>query len=555
MLSTFSLFSEVAVTVANFLERVGEDLGKGAKAVGTVLAPVARRTAEVVSGEAPELDAEKRQRQYAMEDQQIAARAQMLENQLAMGEKYGTLTPQQRQQYVDAITGLYSHPRHAGTLMEKLRKVIHPNGAVATPSSVVPSLTDATPKGGTAAADQANSIALAQARYHAQPKKGFDQFLEVYTREQGIDPEMMTEAQIEDAHAKYYQQTHQAMLDKEIVEDPQSPTGFSVSEIDKRTGKVVSSFQGVLPRAGFVPKHRVSYSKDQYGNETMTVSDVTPVIGGAKSAGTETKPAAPSSAPPRPGGVAGAIRPLTSKPGGAPSVVPKTSAPAGLPPLDAAGHIPPSPAVNPQVLELANELLDGKDLKDIPQKAKAPAAELARQYGWEQGTFTPKEKLLINEAGTKLRQLRDSKSLDVLNSTTSRLKIGQVLASADKQNMVGRILSTATAGHLTPEEQEFVRYYNAAVGVISGLAPLTRGGRPTEASIHRLMQEMPSVLQSGNADDARGRLDQLLQEIEVAKGTKGTTPLGATGVGGSLGGTLEDRLNKAYEGSPNAGPH
>jgi hypothetical protein len=309
-----------------------------------------------------------------------------------------------------------------------------------------------------------------------------------------------------------------------MIEDPQSETGFPVAEVDKRTGKVISKYPGVLPRPGFVPKLRVSRSKDQYGNETETVSEITPELG---------KRETPSAAPkPSVGSILGGTKPTTgAKPvtSGAPRPVP----PKQQPQLDANGHIPAGLG-NPQVTELANELLDGRDAKDLPMKARAAAEAMARQFGWEQGTFTPKEKILINEAGAKLKQLKDSPSLDVLDSTESRLKIAQVLESSEKQGFVGRTASALTAGALSQKEQEFVRDYNAAVGVISGLAPLTRGGRPTEASIHRLMQEMPSVLQSSSSADAKARIDQLLQEVQLAAGTKGTTPLGGN-VGNALG--------------------
>ena len=138
------------MAVADFLKDVGEGVKTGAKALGSAVEPVLARTAEVVSGEAPQIDQEKRQQQEKLEDEQIAVKASALENQLAMGQKYGTLTPEQQKQYVDQITGLYSHPRHMGTLMEKLRKVTHPNGAYNTGP-----LPNATPPGGTAAVDEA----------------------------------------------------------------------------------------------------------------------------------------------------------------------------------------------------------------------------------------------------------------------------------------------------------------------------------------------------------------------------------------------------------------
>src|ERR1700744_3103403 len=107
------------------------NIGQGLATAGKAAAPVLSRTAQVLSGEAPQLDQESRQRQQKLEDAALAQKSKILESQLAMGQKYGTLTPDQQQAYVDQISALYSHPRHAGTLMEKLRQAIHPNGATA----------------------------------------------------------------------------------------------------------------------------------------------------------------------------------------------------------------------------------------------------------------------------------------------------------------------------------------------------------------------------------------------------------------------------------------
>jgi hypothetical protein len=164
--------------VADFLETLGKDVAKGASSVGKVLAPIAERTAQVVSGQAPEIDAEQRAQQTKMEDAQIEVRANQLEDQLAIGQKYGTLTPEQQQQYVDQITGLYSHPRHAGTLMEKLRKAVHPNGAVASPGALS-TLKNAVPPGGTLAADnqaKAGLVGQEDEEKKAQALKSIDWF-------------------------------------------------------------------------------------------------------------------------------------------------------------------------------------------------------------------------------------------------------------------------------------------------------------------------------------------------------------------------------------------
>lgn len=130
-----------------------KDIGEGAATVGRAAVPILQRTSEVVSGEAPQIDAESRKRAEQLEDEQIDAKAQLLENNLAFGQKYGTLTSDQQQQYVDAISGLYNKPRHAQVLMDKLRKAIHPNGMVA--QAPQPALANPVPQGGTEAADEA----------------------------------------------------------------------------------------------------------------------------------------------------------------------------------------------------------------------------------------------------------------------------------------------------------------------------------------------------------------------------------------------------------------
>ena len=133
--------------VSDVLEKIGEGAATVGRVAGAVGSAVGKRTAEVVSGEAPELDQEKRQRAEKLEDEQLAARASVVENNLAMGQKYGTLTPDQQKQYVDELTKIYSNPRHAPTLMEKLHKAIHPNGTFA--QAPEQPLTNPTPEGGT----------------------------------------------------------------------------------------------------------------------------------------------------------------------------------------------------------------------------------------------------------------------------------------------------------------------------------------------------------------------------------------------------------------------
>lgn len=158
------------MAISDILGDVGKGLATAGRVAGAVAEPVAKAVVNEEAGYAPAIAAEKRKHAEMLEDAQINAKANELESQLAMGQKYGTLTPAQHQQYVDAITQLYSQPRHAPVLMEKLRKAIHPNGAVA--QGITAPLPNAVPAGGTGKAD----AELAAQRQQAHPVPGVHPF-------------------------------------------------------------------------------------------------------------------------------------------------------------------------------------------------------------------------------------------------------------------------------------------------------------------------------------------------------------------------------------------
>jgi hypothetical protein len=189
--------------------------------------------------------------------------------------------------------------------------------------------------------------------------------------------------------------------------------------------------------------------------------------------------------------------------------------------LDEQGHIAPSVVAPPQVVEGANQLLDGTDKDKLPAKTRELSAALARKAGWEQGKFTPKEQVLLKESTTFLKQALDDPSLKVLDDTMSSLKLEQVLAGADKQGFIGSVGSTLAAKNMTNDEAAFVRMYNQLVGTISGLGQLVRTGRITEASINRLKAELPNPKTTQGSADAKRRIKRLLKEVDVAmeKGT------------------------------------
>jgi hypothetical protein len=153
------------MAVSDFLSDVGGGLATTGRVLGAIGGPLAQSIGNEEAGYAPAIAAQNRAHDQAMEDAEIEAKVKDLENQMALGQKYGTLTPEDHDQYMHAISQLYSNPRHAPALMEKLRQIIHPNGATYTPPA--PVLKSAVPTGGTAAADLSNAQDLAQARYQA----------------------------------------------------------------------------------------------------------------------------------------------------------------------------------------------------------------------------------------------------------------------------------------------------------------------------------------------------------------------------------------------------
>lgn len=150
------------MSIGDLLSGIGRGLATTGRVAGAVLEPLGERTAQVISGEAPYIDEEKRQQAMQLSNQQRELKANELEQQLEMGRKYGTLTPDQQKQYVDAITGLYSKPEDQVSLLQRIHKAIHPQGTTRQVGTVP--LKDATPQGGTAAADEAAKERELQAR-------------------------------------------------------------------------------------------------------------------------------------------------------------------------------------------------------------------------------------------------------------------------------------------------------------------------------------------------------------------------------------------------------
>lgn len=190
--------------------------------------------------------------------------------------------------------------------------------------------------------------------------------------------------------------------------------------------------------------------------------------------------------------------------------------------LDPSGHIPDSPMLNPQIREAANQLIDGVDLKDLPPRAKETAASLARKYGWYRGWLPPADRRRMEVNRKFINEMMSDGSLNVLNSKSSRAKLiasGVLLTLNRNTGGVEKVaqneMQSILASTLTPDEQRFRQQYNRLVGIISGMSQAVRGGRPTEASVSRLMSELPGPQNAANAKDGYNTLHLLVQEIDT----------------------------------------
>jgi hypothetical protein len=312
--------------------------------------------------------------------------------------------------------------------------------------------------------------------------------------------------------------------------------GWSAVSFDPATGIVASVVPGMNPPRGFIPIRRSSTATDAAGVTTSTSSQSAPAYNNivdlqvgqpmdpgataaaqASSEAVSQQPAqattsqAQAQAPSTLGSLRGKARAANGKqasPFGAESS-------GQLKQVDDSGQIPEGDRVNPMVREAANELLQGVDMSKVslPVKDRPMAEALARQYGWNQGKFTPREITQVSEASTFLNQAVNSSALSVLDSPESRVKLAAIL-----EPHKGFFSSSVAA--ITPlnnQEREFVRLYNQLVGTIGGLSQLTRGTRPTVSGTQQLMLELPNPLQSHSAEDARQRLNRLLSEINVAQ--------------------------------------
>jgi hypothetical protein len=317
-----------------------------------------------------------------------------------------------------------------------------------------------------------------------------------------------------------------------LVRSTQSPTGFAQTWVDPMNPSQIVGWQPVTPSRYYMGTVTRGTTTDPFGVTTTSMRRTAPAdqanvdLSGVAQISPSMDESA-SSQPPSPSGApqpaapnappAGASRGKAS--GKVQSIAElrkqaAARAQQGAPQLDAEGHIPPAPGMNEGLRNAANQLLDGMDIDKLPLPArdKQAAAALASQYGWGQGLFTPKERLLVRESKNYLTQALNDRALTVLDNPVSRAKLANMLL--EHKGIISSAVA-ATFG-LNAQEQGFLRMYNQLVGTISGLGQLTRGGRVTEATIARLMRELPNPEQSHSSADAKQRIQRLLSEIDVA---------------------------------------
>lgn len=353
------------------------------------------------------------------------------------------------------------------------------------------------------------------------------------------DPNVTSEA-MEEAERRTANNSHAVRLKSTTIPDGKSSTGFSTLISNEDTGEEVSRVETLPPR-GMLPVTRSSTSRDQYGNVTSSSSTTSPQIPGLKrreeSSGSDL-PAVNASIQSNKGKAGAPSNKAAAAARRAPSVAPQ--APGTLTPD---GHIPTGKA-NSQLTEAANQLLDGQDLKELPGKAREGAAALARQYGWEQGTFTPKERIQIREAGSVLQNAMNDPAMGVLDNGVSRYKITKLIENAKGEH--GPLAKVVLSSTMTPQEASYVRMYNQLVGTVAGLRGLTQSGRANEATIDRLIKELPNPGETPNSADGKLRLQRLVNELNIAQ-QKGqftslgkATPAAAGGGGKTIVVTAED---------------
>jgi hypothetical protein len=493
------------MAVADFLEKVGEGAATAGRVAGAVGSSLGKRTAEVLSGEAPEIDEEERQKKTAYEGAALSARTQELESQLETGRKYGTLTPAQQQEYVDAITKLYSHPSQMGTLVQKLHKAVHPQGATYQPNTPLP---NATPEGGTVATDTANALKMASARrpqkeYQSPDGKSRDWFVP------GSEPEgwQATSGSGTTRPVPYYAgamnlQTAGSMQQQGMVFEGADGQPFDLSKLP--TDSVL------IPVYESGGKHYWSVGTDKGRYETAGNQRLLePAVGGPN-------PNAPSIGPSRVGNIVtqtapggGQVVTQTSTPATPGKVLPRAAAPTtSAQPVGRVGGI--LPKVNPAAPQSILPNIQAMTPRNatMAQKTQPAVSALLGIYGDPQNPSVPSLMGYAKLADDPHSQKVLGEAFKLLDQQMGEISDPGVIQTLGTAAGWANFRAQAEAGaqqaagtEMTPQEKEYFDSAIASMADIIGARAAT-GQSPARFSVRAMQNELPLIGLSGTSDQA-----------------------------------------------------
>jgi hypothetical protein len=493
------------MAVADFLEKLGEGAEKAGRVAGAVGESLGKRAAEVLSGEAPEIDEEERQKKTAYEGAALSAKAQELEAQLEEGRKYGTLTPEQQQQYVDAITKLYSHPSQMGTLVEKLHKAVHPQGAAYQTATALPDATPhGVPTGGTALSD----AMLAQMRQ----KPDWKNF-----REPGTGKEIAIDVNKEEpppgyilsstAGGGYVRQSSHVLNPTDAI-SLMASTGQSYPKQDGKawTAEELKQFPPGIVLAGFIQGDKMFYAPFDQRTKTATWDNIVHQIGEAGEVTSE-------NATPLGQARTGSVTTQTSPGGG--QVVTQTTTPrtpgAVLPRTPPTTARPvPAGSVGSAIPRVQSVLpnIQGMTPRNaaLAQKTQPAVSALLGIYGDPQNPSVPSLMNYAKLADDPHAQKVLGEAFKLLDQQMGEISDPGVIQTLGTAAGWANFRAQAEAGaqqaagtDMTPEEREYFDTAIASMADIIGARSAT-GQSPARFSVRAMQNELPLIGLSGTAD-------------------------------------------------------
>lgn len=317
-----------------------------------------------------------------------------------------------------------------------------------------------------------------------------------------------------------------------MVKSKQSPTGYAQTWVDRSNPNKIVAWQPISPSRWYTGFTSSSTTVDPFGVSSTTsrvtnpavtgdidltgITQMPPELGADPAPGMPAPTASPQAAPASPVPQKQPAPRTTSTKKGASTTQPDAQAQ-----LDANGHIPEGTA-NPQLIQAANQLLDGMDLGklQLPQRDKQAAAELASKYGWRQGAFTPRELSLVEESRSLIRQIKsDPKAFESVYKANplKRGLIAHLISTKGAESFMGAMAKAVSSAALSQDDVNFIQTYRQLLGRIQGIAQLTRGsGRPTEAAIQRMIGELPDPMIVQSPEQARHSFELIEDEIDTA---------------------------------------